>query len=172
MSVVCSRCSGLLVGLAGVLIALTGCLQRYSRVNELVNPNIPGSKFRELVVIAEDDDDTSLQIALRVRMRLQQEGWTVIRRGGRWTTEFEALDQLCPRADSTAQDAGAVDGVLIVGWDRFTLWDCAERRAAYEIRGGYTGIDNMFTHLRRYLKGGVEKGEMAVGSRALGDRNR
>lgn len=120
----------------------------YGRVREIRSQSIPGSRFHTVVVIAGEDDQSDLQITARVRERLEQSGMTVVRRSGLWETEEQALAEICPVGGTPT----GIDGVLFVWWNRLNLRDCETHRPAYQIRGGYVGVDEMTRRLLRYFQ--------------------
>ena len=132
--------------------ACGGPLFKKSRPSiERVNPNIPGGRFHVLVSIAGGDARTDLQISATVRQRLQDSGFTVVRRGGRWDSQTDAIRAVCE----------SVDGVLFIWYNRLELHDCAsDGNIAYEISsGGAEGVTQMTDRLIHYLRqpGGADR---------------
>lgn len=145
--------------LAGLLCSAASCLRPYGKVQEAVNPAVPGSQFRTLTVIAAGDEDADIQVAVRVRRSLEQAGVAVVPSPGRWPTELAALEGVCgvnevPESTAVQRAAARVDGVLFVSWDRLLLRDCPTQRTAYEIKGSWSGVDYMVRRLVKYLRTG------------------
>ena len=136
--------------MGGIVIAavVTACASGpYGKVTEIVSSSVPGDSFRTVVVISGDDDQSSLQIAARVRQQLNDRGLTAQRRSGLWTTEREALVDICPLGQTHP-----VDGLLFVMWNELDLYDCRTHKPAYQVRGGMTGTTSMVQRLMRYLR--------------------
>lgn len=131
-------------GAAAILVACSG---PYGKVQEMVSPSISGDSFKTIVVIAGDDDQSTLQINAKVRQQLNDNGITATRRSGLWPNEREALTDICPLGSR-----GDVDGLLFVLWNELDLYDCRTHKPAYQVRGGMTGTDMMVQRLMRYLK--------------------
>jgi hypothetical protein len=119
---------------------------------ERVNPNIPGGRLKILSPIAGGDALTDLQISVTVRQQLQDSGFTVIRRAGRWESQSEAVRAICEPGE-----VPSVDAVLFIWYNRLELRECGTGATAYEITsGGKEGITVMTDRLIRYLKQGGE----------------
>ena len=134
----------------GIVIAavVTACASGpYGKVTEIASSSVPGDSFRTVVVISGDDDQNSLQITARVRQQLNDRGLTAERRSGLWTTEQEALLDICPLGATSA-----VDGLLFVMWNELNLYDCRTHKPAYQVRGGMIGTNTMVQRLMRYLR--------------------
>lgn len=127
--------------------ALAACTGNYGKVNEIASTTIPGDSFRTVVVIAGDDDQSTLQINAKVRQQLNDKGITATRRSGLWPSEREALLDICPIGSQSG-----VDGLLFVMWNELNLYDCRTHKPAYQVRGGMTGTDLMVQKLLRYLR--------------------
>ena len=143
----------LLVTVAGVGL-LAACnrplFDRPKPSVERLSPTIPGGKFRILASIAGGDALTDLQISVTVRQQLQDSGFTVARRAGRWESQSDALRGICSTGEQPS-----IDGVLFIWYNRLELRDCASGATAYEITGGGAeGIDGMTNRLIRYLRQG------------------
>jgi hypothetical protein len=112
---------------------------------ERVNPNIPGARFHVLAGIAGGDARIDFQVSVTVRQQLQDSGFTVVRRAGRWDSQTEAVRALCEPP---------VDGLLFIWYNRIELRDCAtEGATAYEITSrGQEGITGLTDRLIRYLR--------------------
>ncbi|HXF95021.1 MAG TPA: hypothetical protein VNI61_02845 [Gemmatimonadales bacterium] len=119
----------------------------YGRVTEVVSSAVPGDSIRVIVVVAGESEDTDLRIAAQVRDQLNAAGLTALRRPGLWDSEQSALAEICPR-----DQPSDVDGVLFVWWNQLELRECPTHRPAYQIRGGYTGVNAMVKRLLRYLR--------------------
>jgi hypothetical protein len=134
----------------GIAIAatVTACASGpYGKVTEIVSSSVPGDSFQTVVVISGDDDQNSLQITARVRQQLNDKGLTAERRSGLWSTEREALLDICPLGA-----ASTVDGLLFVQWNELDLYDCRTHKPAYQVRGGMIGTTTMVERLMRYLR--------------------
>ena len=117
---------------------------------ERINPNIPGGRFHILASIAGGDALTDLQISVTVRQQLQDSGFTVARRAGRWESQSDAVRGICAPGEQPS-----IDGVLFIWYNRLELRDCATGSTAYEITsGGSEGIDGITSRLIRYLRQG------------------
>jgi len=113
---------------------------------ERVNSTIPGGRFQVIASIAGGDSRTDLRMSVTVRQLLQDSGFTVVRRSGRWDSEADALRGIC-------EPGAGVDGVLVVWYDRLVLRDCSSTVTAYEINAGNEkGIAGMAYSLIRYLR--------------------
>jgi hypothetical protein len=131
---------------AGVVAACNRPLFDRARPTvERVNPNIPAGRFHVLASIAGGDARTDLQISVTVRQQLQDSGFTVVRRAGRWDSQTEAVRAICEPP---------VDGVLFIWYNRLELRDCVTQGAmAFEISSrGQEGITNLTDRLIRYLR--------------------
>lgn len=137
----------LLAGLAVVSVACYGPIfQKRRPATERVNSNIPAGRYQVLASIAGGDSRTDIRMSVTVRQVLQDSGFTVVRRAGRWDSELDAVHSIC-------EPAGSVDGVLVVWYDRLVLRDCRTEVTAYEISAGNeSGITGMAYSLIRYLR--------------------
>jgi hypothetical protein len=134
------------VGLVGLLGACNRPLfDRALPAIERVNPNIPGGRFQVLASIAGGDARIDFQVSVTVRQQLQDSGFTVVRRAGRWDSQTEAVRILCEPP---------VNGVLFIWYNRLELRDCVtEGGMAYEITSrGQEGITHLTDRLIRYLR--------------------
>ena len=127
--------------------ALAACTGGYGKITEMASSTIPGDSFHTIVVIAGDDDQSTLQINAKVRQQLNDKGIAATRRSGLWPSEREALLDICPIGS-----ASGVDGLLFVMWNELNLYDCRTHKPAYQVRGGMTGTDLMVQKLMRYLR--------------------
>jgi hypothetical protein len=112
---------------------------------ERVNPNVPAGRYHVLAGVAGGDARIDLQISVTVRQQLQDSGFTVLRRAGRWDSQTDAVKAICEPP---------VDGVLFIWYNRLELRDCAtEGATAYEVTGGgQEGITKLTDRLIRYLR--------------------
>ena len=100
--------------------------------------------------IAGGDALTDLQISVTVRQQLQDSGFTVVRRAGRWDSQAEALRGICAPGE-----VPNVDGVLFIWYNRLELRDCGTGSTAYEITSrGAEGITVLTDRLIKYLRQG------------------
>lgn len=137
---------GLLAAVGYVAVACGPVFQKRRPAVERVNSAIPAGRFQVIASIAGGDSRTDIRMAVTVREVLQDSGITVVRRSGRWDTELDAVKGIC-------EPAGAVDGVLVIWYDRMVLRDCRTQTTAYEISAGNEkGITEMATSLVRYLR--------------------
>lgn len=136
-----------LLGGTLAVAASAACTGGYGKVTEIASTTIPGDSFRTVVVIAGDDDQSTLQINAKVRQQLNDKGITATRRSGLWPSEREALLDICPLGSQSD-----VDGLLFVMWNELDLYDCRTHKPAYQVRGGMTGTDLMVQKLMRYLR--------------------
>jgi hypothetical protein len=134
------------IGFALALIA-AACAGPYGKMTEIASATAPGDSFRNIVVIAGDDDQSTLQITAKVRQQLNDRGILATRRSGLWASEREALVDICPLGEPRA-----VDGLLFVLWNELSLYDCRTHRPAYQIRGAMRGTDAMLRRLLAYLR--------------------
>lgn len=126
---------------------LAGCASAFGRVTEMRSDSVPGERFKTLVPIISADIPAADQVGLRLRRQLEENGLTVLRRSGLWQTEVTALEVICPQGQPSD-----IDGVLFVWWNKLQLNDCATHRPAFQISGGYRGVDYMVERLMRYLR--------------------
>jgi len=141
-----------IIGVAiGVTVgAVAACASGpYGKVTEIVSSSVPGDSFKTIVVISGDDDQNSLQVTARVRQQLNDRGLNAQRRSGLWSTEREALVDICPLGE-----VSAVDGLLFVMWNELDLYDCRTHKPAYQVRGGMVGTNVMLQRMMRYLRSG------------------
>ncbi len=136
-----------MLGVAIAAFAAACAAGPYGKVTEIASSSVPGDSFRTVVVISGDDDQNSLQIAARVRQQLNDRGLTAQRRSGLWSTERDALLDVCPLGQPSA-----VDGLLFVLWNELDLYDCRTHKPAYQVRGGMIGTDVMVKRLLGYLR--------------------
>lgn len=135
----------------GIAAAAAACVPGpYGKVTEIVSATVPGDSFRTVVVISGDDDQNALQVTARVRQQLNDGGLTAQRRSGLWSSEREALVEICPIGQ-----ASDVDGLLFVMWNELDLYDCRTHKPAYQVRGGMIGTNTMVQRLMRYLRPGA-----------------
>jgi len=131
---------------------LAGCsiLMRPTQASEQVNPQVDQSTMSAIVVIAGDDARYDLRMASLVRDKLTEAGFNGIRRSGRWASENEALNDICP----TNQVASA-DGIIFVYYNQLILWDCKTRLKAIQVFGGTeAGLPGMTDRVIAYLQAG------------------
>src|SRR3990172_1704685 len=97
---------------------LTGCslLWRNKKASEQANRVTTGENYRAIVVIAGNDARYDLRMSAMVREQLTDAGVTALKRSGRWGTENDAVNDICP----TGQ-AASIDGILFVYYNQLTL---------------------------------------------------
>lgn len=117
---------------------------------ERANPNvpIPPGGYRTLATVAGGTMLTDFQIAGTVRQQLEDSGFTMLRRAGRWEDERAAVRAIC------APDAvPVVDGVLFIRYNKLELRDCGTEGIAFEISSSPNkGITDMTNRLVLYLR--------------------
>ena len=136
--------------LAVALVAAVGCYK--NREFEDANPNVPGTHYKSIATLAGTNAGSDIRLMVKLRQTLKDGGWKAEPRSGRWDSAADAVNHVCsPGADNP------VDGVLIVTYDRLTLYDCQTLKASYDIQSspmaGGMGLDEMTKHLIRYLQG-------------------
>jgi len=135
-----------ILGAPLAIAAAAACAGPYGKVTEIMSQTVPGDSFRTIVVISGNDDQSALQLTARVRQRLNDAGLSALRRAGLWSTESEALAEICPLGQTSD-----VHGLLFVTWDELDLYDCRTHKPAYQIRAGMQGTDLMVKRLLRYV---------------------
>jgi len=138
-----------IIGVAIGVTAAACASGPYGKVTEIVSSTVPGDSFRTIVVISGDDDQNALQVTARVRQQLNDRGLNAQRRSGLWSTEREALLDICPLGE-----VSPVDGLLFVMWNELNLYDCRTHKPAYQVRGGMIGTNVMIQRMMRYLRPG------------------
>jgi len=117
---------------------------------ERINPNvpIPPGGYRTIATVAGGTMLTDFQIAGTVRQQLEDSGFTMLRRAGRWEDEGAAVRAIC------APDAvPVVDGVLFIRYNKLELRACATEGVAFEINSSANkGITDMTNRLILYLR--------------------
>ncbi|MBI4502549.1 MAG: hypothetical protein HY700_15490 [Gemmatimonadetes bacterium] len=130
--------------------ALTGCslLWHSKKASEQAHKTTSGENYRAIVVIAGNDARYDLRMSAMVREQLTDAGVTALKRSGRWGTENDAVNDICP----TGQ-AASVDGILFVYYNQLTLIDCRTHVRAFEVQGGdEAGLPGMTKRLLAYLQ--------------------
>jgi hypothetical protein len=139
-----------LVVLAGLSVVACGrpLFDKSKPSIERINPSVSASQLRVLAPVSGGDALTDFQISVTVRQQLQDSGFTIIRRAGRWDTQPEAVRAICAPGE-----VPSVDAVLFVWYNRLELRDCGTGVTAYEITsGGQEGITVLTNRLIRYLR--------------------
>jgi len=117
---------------------------------ERINPNvpIPPGGYRTIATVAGGAGRVDFQISGTVRQQLEDSGFTMRRRAGRWEDERAAVRAIC------APDAVlVVDGVLFIRYNKLELRDCATEGIAFEITASANkGITDMTNRLIEYLR--------------------
>jgi len=139
-----------LFAIGGVLL-LGGCkslLPAKGRVTEFHSSTAPKIAYSTIAVIANDDSQNTIKMSATVRSQLTKDGWNAVRRTGRWSTEEEALLEICnPNNPEPAQ------GVLIVSFDTLHLRECKTKLTAYKVNGGgRLSLPELTERLERFLK--------------------
>jgi hypothetical protein len=125
-----------------------GCGYFTPWVTEFRSLSIPGNRFRSIALLVGRPDRASVVLADQVEQRLAASGSTVVSRAGRWASEPDALQEICPR-----EQPATLDGVLFVWSDQLRLWDCRTHVAAYEVRTEQARSEELLKRLVRYLRG-------------------
>ena len=145
-----ARCLAALASLG--LAACTGrpIFDKPRPMIERINPNvpIPPGGYRTIATVAGGASRVDFQISGTVRQQLEDSGFTMLRRAGRWDDERAAVRAIC------APDAvPVVDGVLFIRYNKLELRDCATEGIAFEINASANkGITDMTNRLVRYLR--------------------
>lgn len=117
-----------------------------------------GERFRALGVVPFDPDGYDTQIAGRARRQLESRGFEaeliVVEGSGSAYVEM-VLREICEGSRSPID----AQGVVFVTWDRLELRDCASGEVAYEVEGGYAGVDRMVEDMVRYFRGEPAPGQ-------------
>jgi hypothetical protein len=143
------RWAGAFVLFAG--LGLGGCkslLPAKGRVTEFRSSTAPHVTYSTIAVIANDDTPNTIKMSATVRSTLTKDGWNAIRATGRWSSEEEAMLEICnPNAATPAQ------GLLIVSFDTLHLRECKSKLTAYKINGGgRLSLPELTERLERFLK--------------------
>jgi len=138
----------LVASLGASTLACGPVFQKRRPAVQRANATVPAGRFQVIASIAGGDSRTDIRMSVTVRQVLQDSGITVVRRAGRWDSELDAVKGIC-------EPVGAVDGVLVVWYDRMVLRDCRTQVTAYEINAGNEkGITDMAYSLIWYLRVG------------------
>lgn len=129
---------------AAAVAALWGCGTFLHKYEEYQNPQVDVARFDSVAVISGSDEQGALQMAARARSRLEEAGVQVVHVRGLWATQLEALDGVCTQFHA--------NGLVVVEWNRLTLRDCETRTVAFDVQGGFSGVDRMADRLVRYLR--------------------
>jgi hypothetical protein len=140
----------------GLALVVTVAACPHNKDFEDANPSVSGSHFKTIATVAGSSTGSDMRLMVKLRQQLKDGGWSAEARPGRWDSAAEMVSHICsPGADNP------VDGVLLVTYERLTLYDCQTLKAAYDIQGspmaGGMGLDEMTKHLIRYLQGKAGK---------------
>jgi hypothetical protein len=132
------------------LVVMAGCASagKMGKVEQFIDPQIDGSTIKRITVIADGPSRSDVQVTSRARERLTKAGLNLVKRGGSWETDTQAVRELCIQNPASNDN---VDGVVFVGWNHVTLHDCASQKIATRITGNYAGVDVMADRLLRYM---------------------
>lgn len=110
-----------------------------------------GRTYEQLAVTPMDPEGYDPQIAGRVERQLQSHGYEaeMILVEGAPTSVPVVMEAICTGEQTPLR----ADGVVFVTWDRLVLRDCETREGAYEVSGGYSGVDALVEHMVRYFRG-------------------
>jgi len=140
------------IGVGMIAAALTACstILPPRKVTEFRNPDVPGTQFQTIAVIAGDETGPGLRMSAGMREELNKNGWKAVRRSGRWSNENEAVAGICQVQEEK------VDGVLIVFYNQLVLRACSVDTTAFRIvsSGGEMGLPQMAQRLFSYLRAG------------------
>ena len=128
---------------------LCGCGYFGNWVREHRSPTITGAQFRSLAVILGTVDLSTTMLADQIEQELADTGLTIVPRPGRWRSEVEALEEICPLGAPPP-----VDGVLFVWPDRLQVRDCRTHAMAYEVQSERARTEELVKRLSRYLGDG------------------
>lgn len=146
---------------------------RYQRDNLSEERYAPdGSKYEVLGVVPFNTEEYDPQIAGRVRRKLTGRGYTaemyLVQSGGNPSPKM-VMETVCPSsADSDTTKASGqrpekvlagIDGVVFVTWNHLVLRDCETHGVAYEVDGGYSGVEKMLDWMERYFEGKPAPGD-------------
>jgi hypothetical protein len=140
----------LMVVLVSSEVLLSGCgmLWQKKERSESIRSDVNPSNLQTIAVVAGGDDRNAIRMSATVRQDLTNAGITALRRSGRWATEIDAVNGICPLGEAVT-----VDGVLFVYYDHLLLMDCRTHKRAYEIAGGDSdGLPGMTKRLVAYLQ--------------------
>lgn len=102
-----------------------------------------------LAVVPLDPTGYDSQVAQRVAMQIEERGYEIRLRMPRAREQASVMEALCPRE----QTVTAIDGVVFATYDRLVLRTCRTHETAYEIDGGWAGVDELVRWMDRYLRG-------------------
>lgn len=141
-----------MIGVAVLALGLSACGSIFPqrKLTEFRNADVSGAQFKTIAVIAGDDSSPGLRMSVLVREQLNKEGWSAVKRAGRWQSENEAVADICRGTEQR------VDGVLIVHYNQLTLRACSVDTTAYRITssGGEMGLPQLGQRLIAYLRTG------------------
>lgn len=133
---------------ATVLFGCSGITPAKGRPVEFRSDTAPRVNYKTIVVIAADDAKNALKMSATVRALLNKDGWNAIRRSGRWTSEEDAMNDVC-----RAGQVEKVDGLLVVSYDALLLRECTTKLTAYKVNGGgRLGLPEMTRRLENYFR--------------------
>jgi hypothetical protein len=131
------------------LMVVAGCgSARMGKIEEFPSPEVDVTSIKRLTVIAGGGTRSDMQVTSRARERLTNAGVDVVRRAGTWETDTQAVREICVQSPTSTDN---VDAVVMVGWNRVTLHDCASGKIATNITGNYAGVDALVDRLLRYM---------------------
>jgi hypothetical protein len=140
---------------SALFIALTtaaGCVKGpflYSEkiIGETVHTQVAKADLKVIAVLPENPQRRfDYQVAARATTTLEQLGWTVSVPQAAAARKFTAVTDLC-KVD------GAPDAIVLVTWNYLSLWNCDTGKVAYEVDGGYAGVDAMAQRLTQLATG-------------------
>jgi hypothetical protein len=130
------------------LFACSGITPAKGRPTEFRSDTAPRVNYKTIVVIAADDNKNALRMSASVRTQLNKDGFKAVRRAGHWTSEEDAMNEVC-----RAGQPERVDGLLIVSFDALLLRECTSKLTAYKVNGGgRLGIQEMTFKLENYFR--------------------
>jgi hypothetical protein len=123
------------------LVSVVGCaggrlLYKDEIVSETVHSEYDASKLNLIAVLPDNPQRRfDYQIATRAIETLSQLGWSVkVAKGS--TSRYTRVTDVC-------NDDKELDAIVLVTWNYMSLWDCETSTVAYEVDGGYAGVDKM-----------------------------
>jgi len=136
-----------LFGLTSIF-ACSGITPAKGRPTEFRSDTAPRVNYKTIVVIAADDNKNALKMSSVVRTQLNKDGFNAIRRSGRWTSEDDAMNDVC-----RAGQPEKIDGMLVVSFEMLLLRECSSKLTAYKVNGGgRLGVPEMTLKLENYLR--------------------
>ena len=138
------------LGVASV-VSLAGCvggrfLYKDSIISETVHSDYDASRLKLIAVLPDDPRRRfDYQAASRAIETLEQLGWSVKVSKPSTSSKYTAVTDVC-------KDDDTLDALVLVTWNYMSLWDCDTASVAYEVDGGYAGVDKMAKQMTDALR--------------------